>query len=282
MHITSPLLACLRGDITQRPTVDPGLAGGLREWLEDGVAEAVGALPPGTPPVVVDRWALIENPVVGAGTPTPVAGATVTDIGTKRVVTVALARGALVGGLFRQLVTTGRIGDPVVDALAALEVDDRSADILNFLRHIPDDERAALYREVAAHAAVLVSRWPAVAPGWLPRTRDRLSIPLAGGRVVLAGVVDLVLGAPSKGQTSVCLVDVRSGEPRAGHQADLHFHGLLETLRSGAPPFRLATYYTASGEIDAEDVPDALLAEAVQRTLEGVSRLCQAGAGERR
>lgn len=278
------LLAQLRGDVARRPRVDPGLAGGLREWLEDGVAEAAGALPSGIPPVLVSRRSLVAASALSldpgtqvdrAGSADPVRP----DGGATRVVTVPLARGALVGMLFRQLVTTGRIGDPIADALAALQVDDRSADIVDFLRRLPAGERAAVHREVAAHAAILVSRWPAVAPGWLPRTRDRCSIPLAGGRIVLAGVMDLVLGAPSEGPASVCLVDVRSGERRAEHRADLHFHGLLETLRSGAAPFRLATYYTGSGEIDAEDVPDALLTAAVRRTLDGVAFQCRLAAG---
>jgi hypothetical protein len=242
--------------MTRRPGVDPGLAGGLREWLEDGVAEVAGALPPEAPPLVVDRREL--------------TGRSVPEPGTAREVTIPLVRGAMVGALFRQLVTTGQTGDPVTDAMAALRVDDGSADIIEFLRRLPAGERAELHREVVAHAANLVSRWPALAPGWYPRTRVRLSIPLAGGRIVLAGVVDLMLGAPPDGRASVCVVDIRSGERRVEHRADLHFLGLLETLRSGAAPFRLATYYSGTGEIDAEDVPDAALLSSVRRTLDSV------------
>jgi hypothetical protein len=258
-------VAGLRGDATRRPSVDPGLAGGLREWLEDGVAEAIGGLPCDHPPLVVDRRALAGRPELPPG-PT-------------RAVTVPLARGALVGVLFRQLVTTGHIGDPMADAMAALEVDDRSADIVDLVHHLPAGERAALGHQVTAHAAILVSHWPAIAPAWFPRTRDRIAIPLAGGRIVLTGVLDLVLGAPSTGRASVCLVDVRSGERRAEHRTDLHFHGLLETLRGGAAPFRLATYYSGTGEVDAEDVPDALLAAAVQRAIDGVVRQCRSAGG---
>ena len=35
---------------------------------------------------------------------------------------------------------------------------------------------------------------PRLAPGWMPRTDDRVAIPLAGGRVVLHGVFDLLVG----------------------------------------------------------------------------------------
>jgi hypothetical protein len=258
------LLSYLRGDASRRPRVDPGLAGGLREWLEDGVAEAAASLPAGIPAIVIDRRALSVRPHLHVGE-------------ESKAVTLQLARGALVGVLFRQFITTGRIDDPIADALAALEIDERSTAIVDFLRCLPGPTRVVLHREVVAHAAILMSRWPAVARGWFPRTRDRISIPLAGGRIVLAGTIDLLLGAPSDGQASVCLVDVRSGERRSEHRAELHFHGLLETLRSGAAPFRLASYYTGSGEIDAEDVPDTLLTAAVRRTLDVVVRVLDAG-----
>ncbi len=258
------VLPYLRGDTKRRPRVDPGLAGGLREWLEDGVAEAAAALPPGIPAVVIDRRALSARSAIHAG-------------GPGSAVTLQLARGALVGVLFRQFITTGRIDDPIADALAALEIDERNAAIADFLRCLPGPRRAALRREVLEHATMLMSRWQGVERGWFPRTRDRVTIPLAGGRIVLAGTIDLLLGAPSDGQASVCLVDVRSGERRSEHRAELHFHGLLETLRSGAAPFRVATYYTGSGEIDAEDVSDTLLTNAVRRTLDGVVRLLGAG-----
>jgi hypothetical protein len=245
--------------------VDPGLAGGLREWLEDGVSGAAGMLPPGAPPVIVDRWTL--------------SGAS--RVGAEGVVTLPLARAALVRALFRQLVVTGRIGDPVVDATTALELDESAARIVEFVRCLPETDRTALHRSVAADAEVLVSRWGPIPSGWLPRTREHISIPLAGGRIILVGTIDLLLGTPPGARSSVCVVTVRSGTWRSGHRADLHFHGLLETIRSGAPPFRLATYYTGSGEIDTEDVPDAVLTAAVRRTIDGVVRRCTQGAGGR-
>ena len=91
-------------------------------------------------------------------------------------------------------------------------------------------------REIVHHAEVLVTTWPAVAPAWLPRTGERRTIPDAGGRIVLLGVIDLVLGAPALDRASVCLVDVRTGERRAHHTEDRHFFGLLETICAGAPP----------------------------------------------
>ena len=254
------LLGELRGDTTRRPQVDPGLAGGLREWLEDGVSDATASLPGGS--VIVDprslSWAL---------------GGTEGD-GTAPEWTIRLAKEALVDVLFRQQVTMGGIGDALEDALAAVRAEGRTS-LVDFVEHLPRSARTVLDHELGAHAVLLGRHWAPLAPGWLPRTHDKISIPLAGGRVVLTAEVDLVLGVPCAGQASVCLVAVTSGAPNPSQRADRHFCALLETIRSGAPPCRLATYYSASGRIDAEDVPDALLAHAVQRTITGTARLCE-------
>ena len=104
-------------------------------------------------------------------------------------------------------------------------------------------------------------------------------VPLAGGRVVLSGVVDLAFGGPAGDRASVCVVEIKSGRRRIDHRGDLHFYALLETLRSGAPPFRIATYYTRTGELDVEAVSDDVLVGAVQRVLAGAVRLCRLAAG---
>jgi hypothetical protein len=77
----------------------------------------------------------------------------------------------------------------------------------------------------------------------------------------------------------VCLVELKSGARRLEHRGDVHFYALLETLRSGAPPFRFATYYSSSGELDAEQVGEDVLIGALQRTLAGAERLCRLAAG---
>jgi hypothetical protein len=114
---------------------------------------------------------------------------------------------------------------------------------------------------------------------WLPRTQERLVVPVVGGRVVLSGVVDLAFGGPAGERASVCVVEIKSGRRRIEHRADLHFYALLETLRSGAPPFRIATYYTRTGELDVEPVTDDVLVGALQRVLAGAVCLCRLAEG---
>jgi len=259
------ILAKLRTHQQGRPPVDPELAGGLRAWLEDGAA-AVGLDPDG-PPLVVDKQK-IQDALSGG------------DVGRPRVITTALVLGSLVDTVFRQLVTVGDLADPWDEAWAALGADPRQADAVAFVDALDDDERTRLRLDLDDHAARMARQWPALAPGWLPRTQERLWVPLAGGRVVLKGVVDLALGAPPQDRASVCLVEVKSGRRRFEHRADLHYYALLETIRDGAPPFRVATYYTATGELDAEGVTDEVLTNAVRRTLDAVTLLARTGPDE--
>ena len=265
------LLRRLRGDGLPRPLVDAGLAGGLRDWLEDGLVEAVASLPVDVDLVRVNKESLSQVLVCEAHL--------VARRGAPRVVTVDLARGSLVDALFRQWVTTGVVDDPWNDAVAALEVEgDRDA-IVAFVARLPAATRRRMMAVVAEHAATIAERWPGLSPTWLPRTQERLEVPLCGGRIVLAGVVDLVLGRPARDRASVCLVELKSGTRRLEHRGDLHFYALLEALRSGAPPFRVATYYSGTGELDAERVDEDTLVSALWRALDGVTRLCRLAAG---
>lgn len=264
------LLGRLRGQGTNRPAVDPGLAGGLRDWLEDGLAGVVGDAPAGGP-VRVSKDTLTAVLMCEAHL---VARRT-----APRVVTVELARGVLVDALFRQWVTTGRLDDPWSDALGAVEIGGDGDGIAAFVEGLEPERRRALVEEIADHAAGIVARWPVPSPTWLPRTQERVVVPVAGGRVVMSGVVDLAFGGPAGERASVCVVEIKSGRRRLEHRGDLHFYALLETLRSGAPPFRIATYYTRTGELDVEPVTDDVLVSAVQRVLAGAVRLCRLAAG---
>lgn len=251
-------MSTLRGDATRRRNVDPGLAGGLREWLEDGVAGPVASLDPDAAPILVDSR---------------MPGGAVAD---RRGPGLPLLRAAVVTSLFRQVVTTGHLGDPLVDALEVLAMDNRGSELATFAARLSKEELQALAIQVAEDATTMAGRWPKIPPAWLPRTADRLTVPLAGGRVVLVGVADLVLGAPPVDRASVCLVEVRSAPPTEEHRRARTYLGLLETLRSGAPPCRVATYYSGSGVLEAEEPRDEELANQVRDVIACTAERCRA------
>jgi hypothetical protein len=267
---TAPLVDRLRAPGATRPAVDPELAGGLREWLEDELAGPVAVLGDDAADIRVRKDAITQVLVCEAHFAAARAGAP--------VLTPELVRGSLVDALFRQWVTVGAIGDPLGDALGALQADGAD-DAVAFVAAMTAERRRRLADEVAAHAARIRAEWPVPSPAWLARTQDRITVPLAGGRVLLSGVVDLAFGGPAHDQASVCLVEVKSGTRRVEHRADLHFYALLETLRAGAPPFRAATYYSATGELDVESIGEDVLVGALQRVVAAAGRMCRLAAG---
>jgi hypothetical protein len=258
-RVGADLLASLRGDSTRRPLVDPGLAGGLRDWLEDGLC----SLPLGVQtPILVNKQTLRD--ALAGRTNRPRVEQSITD---------SMALGALMDALFRQFVTIGHIEDPMRNGLDALRVDPRRSEVVDFVRGLEPQDRGDFEDELETQSAILVSRWPRLSPSWLPRTQERITVPLAGGDVVLVGNIDLIVGAPSAGRASVGLIEVKSGRARIEDRDDLRFYALLETLRSGAAPFRVATFYTRTGLIETEDVDDGLLTSSVQRVLMGINRM---------
>ncbi|HEX3980796.1 MAG TPA: hypothetical protein VHW93_06215, partial [Acidimicrobiales bacterium] len=274
------LLERVRNPGRPRPDADPELARRLRAGLEAGLV-----------PPAPDRTGTAA--VVGAGqgregmrTGTPLvvtkdrltrvlaceAHYVATEFG-ERPLSVALACGAIVDVLFRQLVTVGTIGDPMADGLAALAVDDHQRDLVSWVGRLRPDERDELRAEVERQAEGLRRRWPVLDPGWLPRTQVAMRVPLARGAVELSARADLVIGPPAGDVASVAVIEVKSGYRRIEHRADLHFYALIEALRSPAPPFVVATYYTRTGELDVDPVTEDLLMGAARRTLSGTQRL---------
>ena len=265
------VLALLRGDASTRPRFDPGLAGGLRAWLEDaayGVVASRGDL--AAPLVLGPREVLQGDRAEPAGRglaerepterePTDSLQKLSTDSfrGTGRGAEDGTSEEALLGrlvhALFRQLVMGGSLGDPWRDALDGLAAVG-STDVVRQCEALDGPERTALAGRVAAHAGHLVDLLPRLAPGWMPRTDDRVAIPLAGGRVVLHGMFDLLVGRSRPGAASLCALGLTTGRPWAWERRSLHFLALLETLRSGSPPFRLALIESATGRYGAEDV----------------------------
>jgi hypothetical protein len=130
-----------------------------------------------------------------------------------------------------------------------------------------------LRAEVDRQAEGLRRRWPPLDPAWLPRTRECLRVPLAGGGLELVTRVDLAIGRPAGDEASVALVDVTSGCRRPVHRYDRHLSALAETLRSGTPPFAVATYFTRSGELDVDPVTVELLVAAARRCRTGIDVL---------
>ena len=159
----------------------------------------------------------------------------------------------LLHALFRHLVSGQDVTDALPTALAALRVVGAHT-VVDRIESLPAAANAALAETLSAQAGNLADMVPRFAPGWLPRTDDRVAIPLAGGRVVLHGTFDLLVGLPHSGTASLCAVGLSTSGAWARERRTLHYLALLETLRSGSPPFRLALLESATGRYGVEDV----------------------------
>jgi hypothetical protein len=249
------VLALLRGDAGARPSFDPGLAGGLRAWLEDAAYAVVASRGELAPPLLLGpREVLGRVPGEAAGAREGPADSAAGGVAAGGVVDEVLVD-RLVHALFRRLVTDDVIEDPLRDALDALRAEGPGG-AATVARVEGSDEATlgALGDVVAQHAVHLCDLVPRLAPGWMPRTDDRVAIPLAGGRVVLHGVFDLLVGLARPGAASLCALGLCSGGSWARERRSLHYLALLETLRSGTPPFRLALLETGHGRYGIEDV----------------------------
>ena len=241
------VLARLRDRSAQRPRFDPGLAGGLRAWLEDGAGALVESRGDDAPPLHLGPRLLLGQ--ADQNSSSRQRSSRQREDYPSQVVT-----SYLVHALFRQLVTTGSVGDPLTDALDALGLHPNRAGLVRHVGRLNRRARSELRAELTNQIGHLRELTPHFAPGWLPRTDDRVAIPLAGGRVVLCGVFDLLVGAPDPGQASLCALQLTSGGPWAFARTALHYLALLETLRHGNPPFRLGLLDSAVGRYVIEDV----------------------------
>ena len=283
------LLERLRNTGRPRPRSDPDFAHMLRDRLEHGLSLDVPAgcdwFPPraGQPEAVPGSPSPRALPLVVTKDRLTRVLACETDCVSsefgERTPTIALACGAMIDVLFRQLVCQGSIGDPVADGLAALAVDEHQQDLVSWIERMPRGDLQELRAEVERQVGGLRRRWPALEPSWMPRTQESMRVGLAGGAVELSARVDLAIGKPAEDEASVALVEVKSGARRPDHRADLHFYALIEAVRNPAPPFAVATYYTRTGELDVDPVTEELLVGAARRVVAGARALLRGAGG---
>ena len=140
-----------------------------------------------------------------------------------------------------------------------------------------EGERAELRSAAIDAVTKFDDSFPPIRIGWRPRVESRLRLSLAGGGIELSGKVDLALGQgkPTTNgvETRTMIIDLKTGGPGVHHAADLRFYALLETVRVGVPPFRLASFYLDAGEWRCEDVDEDLLWATARRTTDGIERL---------
>jgi CRISPR/Cas system-associated exonuclease Cas4 (RecB family) len=168
----------------------------------------------------------------------------------------------------------------VDEALARLIEDDLQS-AQDFLAGLTPAERADLRSQAVALVAAFQECFPTLKPVWIPVTESRVRVELCGGRIVLSGKTDLTLGRAAGTTANKVIIDLKSGRPALSHRDDLRFYALLETIKLGVPPRKVATYYLETGRPHPEEVSEPLLHAAVRRTVDGVQKIVELRCGER-
>ena len=248
-----------------RPTYEPGIADRLRAGLEESLRADVEGM--GTA-VVVGKYDLdlIHR----------CEGRWVASKAREFAWTINMIRGRVahtaieVALLSRDAPHPLDLVDRAVDRLAAGSEQDSVAQFLGGLDPI---DMARLKGEANNAVAGFVSDWPPIDRAWTPRAEARVRARIFGGRVALGAKYDLAFGRAKGMQARVIIVDFKTGRRRAGDIDDLRYYALVETIKTGVPPFRVASYYLEESDFHAEDVTEELLETAVRRTADGVRRI---------
>ncbi|MGH9185276.1 MAG: PD-(D/E)XK nuclease family protein [Acidimicrobiales bacterium] len=255
-----------------RPVFDAGLRHDLRIELEDGLAPVVTALDDvdDTETLWVSKHALAtvhgcevrflaEDAIGFAGWSVPTARGTVAH---KAIELSVHWRGAP---------TPMELTDEAIARLT--ETATGPTALAAWLQGLSDVERAELRAQVNDHVAKFLECFPPLRARWRPVTEAKLRQSLCGERIVLAGKADLTLGMASGTTAGKVLIDLKTGGFAPAHLDDLRFYALVEAMRMGVPPRRLATYYLDAGRLMAEDVTEAMLRSTTARVIDGAARM---------
>jgi len=164
----------------------------------------------------------------------------------------------------------------VDEALARLE-DEEGRGPGEFIAQLSPGERAQLRSYAVDLFTKFEESFPPLKAAWRPVTESTARVELFGGRISLSTRVDLTLGAPG----SKVIIDLKTGRIYANHREDLRFYALVEALRSGQPPRRLATYSLESARADVEEVSEGVLQAAVRRVVDGANAIYELTREER-
>src|SRR5690606_28678162 len=132
--------------------------------------------------------------------------------------TPASARGAVAHKAI-ELATSWR-GDPAPGVL----VDEGLARLVEspgtlgqYLGQLGEGERAELHAAATERVSMFQECFPPLEPRWRPVPESRLRAELCGGRIVLAGKVDLTVGRPDGVRAGKVLIDLKTGGFSPGH-----------------------------------------------------------------
>jgi hypothetical protein len=261
------LLNALRAAPDERPLFDPGLRVALVADLEEQLAALVPML---DTLGIVQLW--VTKHRLSSVSGCEVHFLAEEDAGFDGW-TVPTARGSVA---HRAIELSMHVrGDPVPEELvdeAITRMTDADTSLGDWLQTVSEADRADLRCEAVDRVSSFLELWPPLKPQWRPRCESKVGADLLDDRIHLAGKVDLSVGVAEGMRAGKVLIDLKTGGFSPTHLDDLRFYALVETIRLGVPPRRVATHYLDTGKLVPEDVSEATLAAAARRVVDGVRR----------
>lgn len=150
----------------------------------------------------------------------------------------------------------------MVDAAIA-HIIDQGFSAGKYLRQLTTVELAELRSASIELVTAFEECFPPLRSRWRPVLEGRLRTEVAAGKIVLTGRPDLMLGQAARG--GKVIVDLKTGRRSSRHAEDLRFYALIDTLRVGVAPRRIATVYLDAGQPEVETVTPELLLSAAER-----------------
>ena len=163
-------------------------------------------------------------------------------------------------------------GDPVPADLvdeAISRLCDEDSSLGDWIERLGEGDRADLTGFAVDKVIKFQECFPPLDRRAAPTTESSVRWPV-DGPIVLSGKVDLQIGRPAGAESRKVIIDLKTGWVVAKHREDLRFYALVETLRTGVPPRKLASFYLDAGEPIVEDVTERLLLTASRRVLDAV------------
>ena len=165
---------------------------------------------------------------------------------------------------------------PVVPAVVVDEALDQlahneGASASQFIEQLPEGDMAQLRSSAIDLYTKFDECFPPLKAAWRPVLESSARYEMFDQRINLSTRADLTLGAVG----SKVIIDLKSGRVQPNHREELRFYALVEAMRTGAAPRRLASYSLVTARADVEDVTEGVLQAAVRKTVDGVRKMVE-------
>lgn len=158
------------------------------------------------------------------------------------------------------------IPSEVVDEALAQLADDERGSAGPFIEQLTPAERAQLRSSTVDLFTKFDECFPPLKASWRPVLESSARYEMFDRRINLSTRADLTLGSPG----AKVIIDLKSGRFVPSHREELRFYALVEAMRSGQAPRRLATYSLVTARADVEEVTEGVLQAAARKTIDGI------------